>query len=191
MAALHYLQRTAPAACLFVIGEPPLAEQLAAAHRLSEDPDQVDAVVVSVDYGFDYRKLEIAFRAIRRGARFLTTNLDRTWPTPGGLIPDTGAVVGAIEACTRRRVDAVLGKPSAWMAELALARLGTRPAETWVVGDSLESDVALGRQAGMTTALVLSGVTQREDLALAEFQPDRVLESLGDLPSAIAEQDPG
>ncbi len=185
MAALHYLEQSAPGARLFVIGEAPLAEQLAVAHPLTDDPQEVDAVVVSVDYAFDYRMLEIAFRALRRGARFLATNLDRTWPTPDGLIPDTGAILGAIEACTRRKVDAVMGKPSAFMAELALQRLGTTAAQTWMVGDSLESDVALGGQTGMTTALVLSGVSRREDLGRAAIQPDFVLDSLADLPSVI------
>lgn len=185
MAVLRYLDRHAPGARLFVIGLPPLAEQLAVAHRLTDDPQEVDAVVVSVDYEFDYRKLEIAFQALRRGARFLATNLDRTWPTPDGEVPDTGAMLGAIEACTRRKVDAVVGKPSAWMAELALQRLGSPADQTWVVGDSLESDVQLGRQAGMTTALVLTGVTHPEDLDRAAVRPDFVLDSLGDLPALL------
>jgi len=185
MAALDYLARAAPDARLFVIGEPPLAEQLAVAHRLTDDPQDIDAVVVSIDYAFDYHKLETAFRALRRGARFLTTNLDRTWPTPDGLVPDTGAILGALEACSRRKVDAVLGKPSALMAELALKRLGTPAGQTWMVGDSLESDVGLGCQAGMTTALVLTGVTRREDIGRGDLRPDHVLDSLNELPALL------
>ncbi len=185
MAVLRYLERHAPGARLFVIGLPPLAEQLSVAHPLTDDPQEVDAVVVSVDYAFDYHTLEIAFRALRRGARFLATNVDRTWPTPDGEIPDTGAILGALEACTRRKVDAIVGKPSALMAELALQRLGSRADETWIVGDSLESDIRLGRQAGMTTVLVLTGVTHRDELGRADVQPHHVLESLADLPALI------
>lgn len=185
LAVRRYLEEHAPGARLFVIGLPPLAEQLAAAHRLTDDPSEIEVVVVSVDYQFDYRKLEIAFQAIRRGARLLAANGDRTWPTPDGPVPDAAAMLGAIQACTRRQAEAVLGKPSPWMARLALQRLGTPAARTWIVGDSLESDIRLGREAGMTSALVLTGVTRREDLPGSLDRPDYVLSSLSDLPDLL------
>ncbi|MCJ7707175.1 MAG: hypothetical protein MUO38_06100, partial [Anaerolineales bacterium] len=100
---IDHLARHQPRATVFAIGEPALNQELAAQFRLSEDPAEIDVVVASADPTFDYRKLSIAFHALRRGARFLATNADPTWPTPAGEIPDAGAIIGALEGCTQRR----------------------------------------------------------------------------------------
>jgi ribonucleotide monophosphatase NagD (HAD superfamily) len=50
-----------------------------------------------------------------------------------------------------------------------------------VTGDRLETDIVMGHAAGARTALVLTGVTQREQLATASVQPDFVLENIGEL----------
>jgi len=47
----------------------------------------------------------------------------------------------------------VVGKPQPPLFRIALARLGCRPEETAMVGDSIESDVGGGRAAGMRTVL--------------------------------------
>ena len=83
-------------------------------------------VIASTDRAFDYRKLTIGFHALRRGARFWATNTDATWPQPGGEIPDAGAIIGALEGCTSRRVEVVAGKPSQLVVQLALERAGAR-----------------------------------------------------------------
>ena len=65
--------------------------------------------------------------------------------------------------------------------EMALERLGLPADACLMVGDRLETDIAMGRHVGMSTALVLSGVTRREDLSHSSIQPDYVLESIADL----------
>jgi len=178
----RYLNRHMPGATVFAISDPPLLEALSAGFRLSEAPEEIDVVVVSCDKTFDFRKLNVGFQALRRGARFLAINADPTCPVPGGELPDAGAVIGALEGCTRRKVELVLGKPSPLVAEAALERLGRRASECLLVGDSLEADVVMGHRAGMTTALVLTGVTRRADLAHAPVQPDYVLASIAEVP---------
>jgi len=179
----RYLSREMAGATVFAIGEPPLLEELTAAHfRLSEDPAEIDVVVASFDRTFDYRKLNIAFQALRRGARFLATNADATCPVAGGEIPDAGAVIGALEGCSRRKVELVVGKPSPLIVEAALEQLGLPADRCLMVGDRLETDILMGHRAGMTTALVLTGVTRREDLNHAPVQPDYVLESIAEVP---------
>jgi HAD superfamily hydrolase (TIGR01450 family) len=182
---MAYLVRHVPEAKVFALGEPALGQELASRFRLSEDPAEIDVVVASADSAFDYRKLTIAFQALRRGARFLATNADPTWPTPAGEVPDAGAVIGALEGCTQRRLELVVGKPSVMVAEAALERLARAADETWIVGDSLGSDILMGQQAGMTTVLVLSGVTHREDLPSASIQPNHVLEDVTALPNLL------
>jgi NagD protein len=161
-----------------------LEELTAAGLCLSNAPEEIEVVVASFDRTFDYHKLNIGFQALRRGARFLATNADRTCPVEGGEIPDAGAVIGALEGCSNRQVELVVGKPSPLIMEIALERLGLPADACLMVGDRLETDIAMGRRVGMSTALVLSGVTRREDLAHSSIQPDYVLESIAELPFA-------
>lgn len=178
----RYLAQEMAEAVVFAIGEPPLLEELTSAGlRLSEAPEEINVVVASFDRTFDYRKLNIGFQALRRGARFLSTNADRTCPVEDGEIPDAGAVIGALEGCSGRRVELVVGKPSSLIVEMALERLGLPANACLMVGDRLETDILMGHRAGMSTALVLTGVTQREDLAHAAWKPDYVLESVAEL----------
>ncbi len=183
---IRHLSRVRPNAVVFPLGDPPLIEQLALHFHLSENPQEIDVVIASCDRTFDYRKLSIGFQALKQGARFWATNADPTWPEASGEIPDAGAIIGALEGCTRRKVEWVAGKPSPLVVEAALERLGRSTRECLIVGDNLESDITMGKQAGITTALVLSGVTHRADLDHAPVQPDHVLASIAELPRLIA-----
>jgi len=185
---VRYLGRHIPNATVFPISDPPLVEALGAHFQLSQDPEQIDVVVASCDCTFDYHKLNIGFQALQRGARFLAANADPTWPAPGGELPDAGAIIGALEGCTGRQLELVAGKPSPLASEAALERLGRPAHECWLVGDSLKTDIEMGHQAGMTTVLVLTGVTRPADLARAPVRPDYVLESIAELPQLLAAQ---
>jgi len=155
-----YARSDSGAPRLFVVGEEPLMVELGAAgFELCEDPGRVDAVIASFDRTFVYRKLQIAFDAIRAGARFFATNADRFCPVPGGGEPDAAAIIAAIEACTGARVEAVVGKPSRHMIQAILALLDL-PAERCIItGDRLETDVQMGLSSGMAAALTLTGAT--------------------------------
>lgn len=179
---IDLLQETMPGATLFVAGEQPLHDALRdAGFALSRDPAQIEAVIASFDRTFDYAKLQIAFDAIRGGARFFATNGDRFCPVPGGGQPDAAAVIAAIEACTGVPVEAVAGKPSPHMAAAALRLAGAPPARCLMTGDRLETDVLLGCEAGMATALVLTGATAVPPPPDAALQPTYVLDNLSQL----------
>jgi len=106
-------------------------------------------------------------------------------PQAGPDIPGSGAMIHAIEGVTDRLVEVICGKPSSHARELALEALGVDAADCLVVGDRLDTDIALGDAGGMTTALVLTGVTDRETLAAAPIQPDHVLDSLAELSTLL------
>jgi len=177
----HYPDREA-----FVIGEPPLIEELRAAGIETTTTSPGESLVVSMDREFTYEQLDLALRTLRDGGPFLATNPDRTCPTEDGAIPDAAGMIGAVEGVTGRSVDEVLGKPSATMMETAIEELGVAPADCLVVGDRIETDIAMGERAGMTTALVLSGVTDRDGIGRAAVTPDYVLESLADIEEVFA-----
>ncbi len=178
----QWLRVHLPAAHLFVVGEEPLKEDLrAAGFHLSEDPAEIDVVVASFDRTFVYRKLQIAFDAINAGARLVATNGDRYCPVPGGGEPDAAAMIAAIEACTGAVCDPIVGKPSPIMIA-TIADLLALPAEQCImVGDRLETDIQMGINAGMATALVLTGDADRAKLAASGLQPTVVLERIDEL----------
>jgi NagD protein len=179
---VRWLLGAAPGARVFVVGEQPLKDELAAAgFPLMERADEVDVVVASFDRTFHYGKLQIAFDAIRRGARLVATNGDRYCPVPGGGEPDAAAVIAAIEACTATTVEVIVGKPSPIMARAVAELVRLPPARCLMVGDRLETDIAMGLGAGMATALTLTGATTPALLAASEIRPDYVIAGLDEL----------
>ena len=112
-------------------------------------------MVVGFHRGFDYDELVRASAAVRNGARFVATNLDATYPVPGGMIPGSGAI-GAAVATASGRAPEVAGKPERPMVDLIRARFGS---SGLVVGDRPSTDGALAEALGWPFALVLSGVT--------------------------------
>ena len=128
----------------------------AAGHRVVALDDWPRAQVVAVgnDPSFDFARLRAASRAVAGGAVLFTVNLDPRLPiAPGEFDPGCGALAEAVAVAGGVR-PVVVGKPHSPIFEMALERLGCRPAEAIMVGDSLATDVAGGRAAGMATVWV-------------------------------------
>jgi HAD superfamily hydrolase (TIGR01450 family) len=177
----RYLRDRDPGAPVFVIGEPPMLEEMAA-HGFEVRPDErVRWVVIAFDRTFDYAKLNIALQAVKQGARLIATNPDRTCPVEGGEIPDCAGMIAAVEAVTDRKVEAIVGKPSPIILEVALAALGVPARDAVIVGDRIETDIVMGRRLGLGTVLVLSGITRADDPRIAAIAPDHVVRSVRDL----------
>lgn len=179
----EYLQAHHGDEAVLCIGATPLREQLRAADvRLTDDPVRADVVLASWTPDFGYDDLVTAIEALDDETVFLGTDPDRTFPEEDGkMVPGSGAIVYSVAATVQREPDAVLGKPSDIATTLALDRLGTGPRETLVVGDRLDTDLAMGKRVGMTTVLVLTGIATREDIPDSSVDPDYVLDSLGDI----------
>lgn len=176
-ALLGYLGRNAPGARLYPVAEPLLWDLLGeAGWELTDEPARIDVVVVSFDRTFDYAKLQIAFDAVRAGARIVATNPDAWCPVPGGGLPDCAAMLAAIEACSGGTAEAIVGKPSRHMAATLLDRLALVADRTLLVGDRLATDIRMAVDAGMASALVLSGATTRAEAAASAIQPRYVLD---------------
>lgn len=174
----RHLRQLDVGAPVFVIGEPPMiAEMREHGFEVRED-ERVRWVVIAFDRTFSYAKLNVALQAVRQGARLIATNPDRTCPVEDGEIPDCAGMIAAVEAVTDRRVEAIVGKPSPIILEVALAVLGVPATESVIVGDRIETDIAMGKRSGLATILVLSGVTRPDDPRIAEAGPDHVLESI-------------
>ncbi len=177
----RHLRELDPGAPVYVIGEPPmLAEMRAHGFEVRED-ERVRWVVIAFDRTFTYAKLNVALQAARGGARLIATNPDRTCPVEGGEIPDCAGMIAAVEAVTDKKVETIVGKPSPIILQVALTALGVSAAESVIVGDRLETDVVMGKRLGLSTILVLSGVTRPGDPRIAALAPDHVIRSIEEL----------
>jgi NagD protein len=185
----NYLKKIAPQARLFVVGETPFIEELKrAGFQITDEPKKVEYVVVAFDRTFDYHKLNIAFQAIKLGAHFVATNPDRTCPVQGGEIPDCAGMIAAIEAVTEKKVEIIVGKPSPIMIQTVLDVLGLRPEDCILIGDRLETDIKMGKEAGIATGIVLTGVTDQEMLKTIKHtpgQPDFVFQTIADVQNLL------
>ncbi len=202
IAASDYLaERLEPGSRIYVIGGPGVIEALKLrgfrvffgsrdSHTEDVDdlPSTVDYVVVGWDRELTWEKLATATQFIRRGAKFLGTNPDLTFPGERGILPGNGAQLAALKAATGIS-PVIAGKPEPILYRQALARMGVTPRETLMIGDRLETDILGGTRVGMRTALVLSGVTVREDLRQSPIRPDVVFEDLAALVAAWRKSD--
>jgi glycerol-1-phosphatase len=183
-AVQHLLAETRQGQTAFVIGAEPLVRHVAdAGLRVLNGTDLASRAAVVVVGGTEslaYDDLRYACLALRRGADFIATGRDPTYPQPDGLWPGTGAIVAAVEYATGREA-AIVGKPEPQLFLTALDRLGE--GRTLVVGDRLDSDVAAAERVGLDAALVLSGgMTELEAASASEgaevSKPIAVAESL-------------
>lgn len=185
-ATVAYLRDRHDDEAVFPIADDAIVAQLRDADvNLTDDPTASEVVVAGFDSGFQFRDLQAAIDAFADGeTAFVGTDPDVTIPTSDGLEPGSGAIVRAVAGVAERDPDAVLGKPSETTARLAADRLGVPPEECLLVGDRLDTDVAMGDAVGMTTALVRTGVDAEaavEDDLAAGVRPDYVLDSLADV----------
>lgn len=185
---IEYIKRHLPGKTVYLVGTPELEEQFTASgiSLLSGTEPRADIVVTSFDTTLTYEKLNNACRLIRGGARYLSTHPDFNCPTEDGFIPDSGAISAFVTASTGV-TPTYFGKPYTQTVEMICEVTGFGKAEMCFFGDRLYTDIAIGKQNGVTSVLVLSGETQPADLAVApENQtPDFVFPTLGELDAEL------
>jgi len=148
------------------------------------DPD-VGAVVCGLDTSINYTKYCKAYQYLRNNdCLFIATNEDSTYPAGGGILPGGGSIMAPLVLALKRKPVAT-GKPNATMLDCIRAKHNFDPKRSIMVGDRLETDIEFGKKGGLSTLLVLTGITAKEDLqsdAVPQDQiPDFVTSSLGDL----------
>lgn len=179
MATAIYLRKKQPGAKIYLVGTPSLEEEFYdyGFQLVSEDPDYV---VLGFDTTLTYNKLWKLTDFVRAGKPYIATHPDINCPTPDGFMPDIGAMMALVETSTGRAADVIVGKPNPPMVEAIVELTGYETQQLLMVGDRLYTDIAMG-QAGISTALVLSGEASREDLPKAPHQPDFVFKNLAGL----------
>jgi HAD superfamily hydrolase (TIGR01450 family) len=151
---------------VMVLGSEGITSALAEAGiEMTEDPVVAQAVLVGLDFDLSYDRLSRAADAVRFGARFIATNTDPTYPVADGLLPGGGSMVAAVAVTTGVEPE-VAGKPNPPMRALLRAKgIG----EAWVIGDRVDTDIALARaEPDWTSILVLTGVTDPDQTGDAD-----------------------
>jgi 4-nitrophenyl phosphatase len=186
--ALYFIEKNAVGKTVYRIGERGMAEEFEAVgmkvlYDLDEPDAKIDFVAVGIDREFHYRKLARAQKAILSGAQFIATNEDATFPVEGGaLMPGGGCMVSAVRTATGVE-PFVIGKPETYAYDKILELVNCPPERSIMIGDRLETDIAVGNRAGAQTVLVLTGVTSRNEAerAMGELRPDWIIDTLKEL----------
>lgn len=90
------------------------------------------------------------------------------------------ALIAPIEMATGKQAY-FCGKPNPLMMRTGLKKLNCHSGEAVMVGDRMDTDVISGMESGMSTVLVLSGVSTRETLKTYAYRPSIVLDGVGDI----------
>jgi 4-nitrophenyl phosphatase len=166
----------------YVVGEDGLRKELTDIGCQVVDDEPANWVVVGACWSLTYDMVDEAQWRIRQGARFLATNLDKTYPIENGrLRPGAGAIVAAVETAAEQCPEIVIGKPAPTLLRMIWSETGATPDETLLIGDRIETDIACAAAAGCDSALVLTGASTQADLKKAGVRPTYIYGSVADL----------
>ena len=180
LATAAFLKEQAPRCRVFVIGEPGLYNAIYDADLTIDDVNP-DYVVVGETRNYNYESILKAVKLVLGGARLIGTNSDMTAPSENGIIPACRALMSPIELATGKSAY-YIGKPNPLMMRTGLQMLGVHSEESAIVGDRMDSDIIAGIECGLDTALVLTGVTDRENMLQFPYRPRLILDGVGDIP---------
>lgn len=180
LATAAFLKQQAPGCSVFAIGEAGLLNALYDAGVTMNDVNP-DYLVVGEGRAYSLDTLTKATNLVLNGAKLIGANSDVSGPIENGIAPACGALVAPIEMATGKKAY-FCGKPNPLMMRTGLRLLGCHSAEAVMIGDRMDTDVISGMESGMSTVLVLSGVSTRDTLDTYAYRPSIVLNGVGDIP---------
>ncbi len=179
-ATISYLLRNYPGKKVFLLGNDLLKAQFEKEGIMLDD-EKPQAIVTAFDTTLDYGKLCKACDFVRQGLPYIATHPDYNCPTESGFIPDIGAIHAFIHASTGRYPDCIIGKPNGAIIDYLMERVSVERERTAMVGDRLYTDIAAGKNNGLTGILVLSGEATLDDVRESEIKPDLIFHSVKEM----------
>lgn len=179
LATAAFLKDQAPGCSVFAIGEAGLLNALYDAGITMNDVNP-DYVVVGEGRSYSLDTLTKATNLVLGGAKLIGANSDVSGPIENGIAPGCRALVAPIEMATGTQAY-FCGKPNPLMMRTGLRLLHCHSAEAVMVGDRMDTDVISGLESGMSTVLVLTGVSNRDTLKTYAYRPNMVLNGVGDI----------
>ena len=179
LATAQFLDTQRPEGSAYVIGEAGLTTALHEAGYTLTDNDP-DYVVLGETRNYSFESITRAIRLVNDGARFICTNPDATGPSLEGALPAAGSVAALITKATGVEPYFV-GKPNPLMMREALNQIEAHSETSAMIGDRMDTDILGGLEAGLRTFLVLTGVTQADEVDRFPYVPSEVVGSIADL----------
>lgn len=176
----NYISMNYPDANVFVIGEKVFINYLKK-NGIKIANHKIDVVLITLDRTLNFKKIYKAQKALENGAKFFAANIDYTCPIENGEILDAGYTIQILENLTNRKLEKYFGKPSELIAEEILNRLKLERSKCILIGDRLDTDILLANNNNIDSALVLSGVTRKEQVNSSPIKPTYILNSIADL----------
>jgi len=179
LATASFLASQCPGGSAYVIGDTGLTNALYDA-GFSMNEVNPDYVVVGETRSYNFERIERAVHLLFKGAKLIGTNPDLTGPTERGIAPATRALIAPIELATGKQAYFV-GKPNPLMMRDGLKRLGCKSDESVIIGDRMDTDIIAGIESDIDTVLVLSGVTNMDNINNFPYSPKYILNGVGDI----------
>jgi HAD superfamily hydrolase (TIGR01458 family) len=155
-----------------------ILEDLSGVTLVDEAPEYI--LVGDLGNGFDYARLNAAFRRLMDGANLVALQKNRFWEEADGPSLDAGPFVAALEYASGKTAT-VVGKPEPTFFEAALRDLGLEAKDVAMVGDDAEADVAGTQAAGLLGIQVRTGKYRPGNGG----EPDAEIESVVRLPEIL------
>jgi len=183
LATAKFIKDQCPGGSAYVIGEPGLVNALYDAEITMNDVNP-DYVIVGETHNYNYDNILRAVKLIHKGAKLIGTNPDLTGPSEEGIIPACRAFVAPIELVTGKEAYYV-GKPNPLMMRTGIKRLGVHSDDAVIIGDRMDTDIIAGIESGLTTFLVLSGVSSRETVKDFPYRPNYILTGIDEIVAGL------
>jgi len=179
LATAGFLASQKPKGSAYVIGDAGLINALYSIGYTTNNVNP-DYVVVGDTNSYNFEKIELAVNLVIRGARLVGTNPDVSGPVETGISPSVKALIAPIEIASGKKAYFV-GKPNPLMMRIALKKLGVRREDAIVIGDRMDTDIRCGLESEIDTLLVLSGITNQNEIDNFPYRPRYVLTGIADL----------
>lgn len=179
LATAAFLKEQAPGCSAYVIGEAGLLNALYDAGITMNDVNP-DYVIVGEGKSYSLDTLTKATNLVLNGAKLIGANSDISGPIEHGIAPACRALTAPIEMATGKQAY-FCGKPNPLMMRTGLNLLGCHSGEAVMIGDRMDTDIVSGMECGMSTVLVLSGVSARETVNTFAYRPTMILDGVGDI----------
>ena len=179
LATAEFLKSQAPGCSVYALGEAALTNALYNVGIFMNDVNP-DYVVIGEAKSYNIDTLTKAVNLVMNGAKLIGANSDLSGPIENGIAPACRALTAPIEMATGTQAY-FCGKPNPLMMRTGLKMLDCHSKDAVMVGDRMDTDIISGMESGMSTVLVLSGISTPETLKKYAYRPTMVLNGVGDI----------
>lgn len=180
LATASFVKSQLPGCSAFVIGEAGLINALYDV-GITINNINPDYVIVGEGSTYSYENLVKATNFVHNGARLIGACSDLVDPIENAIAPACGALVAPIELATGKK-SYFVGKPNPLMMRTGLQILGVHSGDAAVIGDRMDTDIIAGIETGLDTVLVLSGISDANEIKKFPYMPRLIINGVGDIP---------